>query len=266
MPNASSLVRQLVEVRCRYTGETHSAVLPEIIRGLEPLTKDDRDCLLAALHDHDVLIQADLQSAVLPDAVTGEQQYLEAALFVAAGKVGGPVFRMVRPLADGIAVHVRPDALIPLLRGLLLGLAGLRLRRHRRHQELYLPGTSARVVLPAVAAARLAYLGEEFWPWLLRGPRPRADVQLCPWNAAASALLRRSSVFDTAWECTAAPPTCRVTWRDGLTTARVAALLAHRSWVCHCWAVDLPSSTWSSGWRWAASNSSALTWSGALSR
>jgi hypothetical protein len=195
MPNHSSLVRRIADLRSSYTGETDSSVLPATARGLQLLTTGERMLLLGALGGDYTMrllgenavppLSADIRRAVLPDAATTIQQELEAHILLAAGRAvphlharrnrdpepTARVFRMVRPVSEELVVHVEPPALAPLLVELLprqvgrdvLGVAGLRMHLHRRHLQLCLADApDARVLIANVSyrqwAAALAFV------------------------------------------------------------------------------------------------------------
>ncbi|WP_025353696.1 hypothetical protein [Kutzneria albida] len=173
MPNRTSLIRRLAELRSSYTGETDSSVLPAISQGGQLLDPDERAQLLSTLAHNWVTralgenslppLPARIRQAVLPDATTRDQRELESGILAAAGRAvnylhlrrpadllrPARVFRMVRSLPGDLVLHIEPPALAPLMLELMpritaddvLGLPGLRARLHRRHVELYLVDT-----------------------------------------------------------------------------------------------------------------------------
>jgi hypothetical protein len=196
MPNRSSLLRRLTELRRCYTGETDSSVVPAISQGLHGLDTHDRAQLLEVL-DHNyvtrlmgepshVRLPTRIRHAVLPHAATPAQQELEACVLAAASRAvnhlllrppadlsrPARIFRMVRSLPDDLVIHLEPLALAPLLAELLpktvnddiQGVPGLRVKPHRRHLELHLidTDTTAMVLLATTShrqwTAALAYI------------------------------------------------------------------------------------------------------------
>jgi hypothetical protein len=253
MPNRSSLVRRLAELHRIYTGETDSSLLPVITQSAGGLSLADRVWLLDALGGcQDTPMPPAVGPAVLPDATSTQQQRLEAGILYAAAHANhGPVFRMVRPQLDELWLHVHGDALTPLLAVVLprvtvdgpVGLPGVRIRRHRRHIELYLLDSTTRVLLAAVSEARqsesltaLGLYGEESVWRNWRQPHPLTDAELAATStghltaAIGSALLRRVCLFPTVprvLHSPHAPGVCGVDWPEGRSTREVAAALTH---------------------------------------
>ncbi|GAA0648377.1 hypothetical protein GCM10010174_84750 [Kutzneria viridogrisea] len=199
MPNKTSLIRRLAELRSSYTGETDSSVLPAISQGGQLLDPDERAQLLSTLAHNWVTralgenslppLPARIRQAVLPDATTRDQRELESGILAAAGRAvnylhlrrpadllrPARVFRMVRSLPGDLVLHIEPPALAPLMLELMpritaddvLGLPGLRARLHRRHVELYLVDTDppATVLISNVSyrqwLAAMAFLDAE---------------------------------------------------------------------------------------------------------
>jgi hypothetical protein len=186
VPNRSSLIRRLAELRHGYTGETDSSVIPAISHGARELTTEDRAGLLTALgrdystrllgEDSGTPLPPQVRNAVLPDTSSTGQRELEAGVLAAASRavshltqcpVTRPtgVFRMVRPLPTELVLHVEPTALAPLLLELLprpvdggvTGVPGLRVRLHRRHLELYLIDTVDTDEAATVLLANVSY-------------------------------------------------------------------------------------------------------------
>jgi hypothetical protein len=280
MPHRLSLVRRLAQLRRMYTGETDSSLMPVVTAGVQRLVPDDR-VLLHELLDNDNVgrLFGDDELAPLPtrvrrellaDASTEGQRELESGIFTAAGRVvnylhlrmpadllrPARVFRMIRPHADEMVLHLESGALGPLLAELLprvaekemLGVPGLRARLHRRHVELYLvDDVSATVHLSNISyrqwvaaltfAESLVDLGE--LRWLGNDPTPLTDAERLaldvrhrsPGPAALnSSLLRRARMFgDALW---LAPwsrgcETTHVEWAGQPPLGRVARLLLH---------------------------------------
>ena len=170
MPHRLSLVRRLALLRRMYTGETDSTLLPAVTGSVQQLTPDDRAQLHEVLDNDNVSRlfgddelappPARVRQAMLADAPTEGQRELESGILTAAGRAvnylhlrtpadllrPARVFRMVRPHAHEMVLHLEGGALGPLLVELLpritpdelLGVPGLRARLHRRHVELYL--------------------------------------------------------------------------------------------------------------------------------
>jgi hypothetical protein len=189
MPNRSSLIRRLAELRSSFTGETDSSVLPAISQGGQLLDTADRTRLLETL-SHNWVTRAmgentvaplarNIRQAVMPDATTDAQRELESGVLAAAGRAvnylhlrrpadllrPAKVFRMVRPQPVELVLHIEPPSLAPLLLELMpritdddvLGIPGLRAKLHRRHVELYLIDTDP------VATVLLANVSYRQW-------------------------------------------------------------------------------------------------------
>lgn len=280
MPHRLSLVRRLALLRRMYTGETDSTLLPAITSGLQQLSQDDRAQLHEIL-DHDNVGRlfgddelpappARVRQAMLADAPTEGQRELESGILTAAGRAvnylhlrtpadllrPARVFRMVRPHAHEMVLHLEGGALGPLLAELmprateheLLGVPGLRARLHRRHVELHLvDDVSATVHLSNVSyrqwTAALAFvesvvdLGE--LRWLGNDPTPLTDAERfaldtrhrSPGPAGLnSSLLRRARIFgDSLWltPWSRGCETTHVEWTPPSSLGRVARLLLH---------------------------------------
>ncbi|GAA0609020.1 hypothetical protein GCM10010174_27840 [Kutzneria viridogrisea] len=166
MPNRTSLIRRLAELRSSYTGETDSSVLPAISAGGATLDPEDRASVLRILaHNYaprllgantTAPLPARIRHALLPDATTPGQRHLEAAVLLAlrrarihlrhrtAPRQAG-MFRMIRSRPAELVLHLEPATLPALLAelcprvvdGALVGVPGLRVRLHRRHVQLF---------------------------------------------------------------------------------------------------------------------------------
>ncbi|HEY0498015.1 MAG TPA: hypothetical protein VGD48_19905 [Kutzneria sp.] len=280
MPHRLSLVRRLALLRRMYTGETDSSLMPAVTAGVQRLTPDDRAQLhevldndnVGRLFGHDELTPppTHVRHALLADASTEGQRELESGILTAAGRAvnylhlrmpadllrPARVFRMVRPHAHEMVLHLENGALGPLLVELmpritpdeLLGVPGLRARLHRRHVELYLvDDVSATVHLSNVSyrqwvaaltfAESLVDMGE--LRWLGNDPTPLTDAERSaldtrhrsPGPAALnSSLLRRVRVFgDALWlvPWSRGCETTHVEWTAEPSLGRVARLLLH---------------------------------------
>jgi hypothetical protein len=257
MTHRSSLFNRLAALRQTYTGETRSAVVPEIHYTLAGLTSDDRALLRAALDGtHLDPLPQHLRGLLIPDAIREPQQHLEASVLDAVSRAGfhhPDLLRMVRPHRDRIDLHLQPKALAPLLRELLPaedpdgtfgGIPGLRAVVHRRHIELYLLHSipKATLLLPAISyrswTGALAEIESPQNPlrWLGNDPTPLRPVELDterdkPYAAVASAILRRLKLFPTPPEVTTSayhPRLCAVDWCDGPSTAQAMLALVHQ--------------------------------------
>ncbi|MBV9845659.1 MAG: hypothetical protein JOZ47_11360 [Kutzneria sp.] len=228
MPNRTSLIRRLADLRSIYTGETDSSVLPSISQGGQRLDARDRALLLEAL-DHNWATRAmgenslpppatHIRQALLPDARTPGQREFEAAVLAAASRAvnylhlrrpanllrPARVFRMVRPQPVELVLHVEPCSLAPLLLELMpriteddvLGVPGLRARLHRRHVELYLVDTDP---VATVLLAGVSYPTVDGCDGLRRSRRsrcwraPLARQRRPPADLAGSCGTRRSA-------------------------------------------------------------------------
>lgn len=198
----TSLLKELVDRRRRYTREPASTAVPSIRSALGHLGRQDRDALVRALRTAPALLLTSrlgeacpkhVMQAVFPDAVNTAQQELEAALILAASRAvnhlhryppaslrrPASVFRSISPGADCSAteVAVAEPALGPLLSELLPfvasdeevnGVPGLRIQRHRRCVELSLAqcNAPASVIIKDVDSrtwkAALAYVDASF--------------------------------------------------------------------------------------------------------
>ncbi|HTI27311.1 MAG TPA: hypothetical protein VL652_40375 [Kutzneria sp.] len=280
MPHRLSLVRRLALLRRMYTGETDSSLMPVVTAGVQRLSPDDRGRLHEMLDNDNVgrLFGDDelppppthVRRALLADALTEGQRELESGIFTAAGRAvnylhlrvpadllrPARVFRMVRPHADEMVLHLESGALGPLLAELLprvaggemLGVPGLRARLHRRHVELYLvDDVSATVHLSNISyrqwVAALAFaeslvdLGD--LRWLGNDPTPLTEAERSvldtrhrsPGPAALnSSLLRRARIFGDALWLTPWSRGCETThveWAGQPSLGRVARLLLH---------------------------------------
>ncbi|GAA0649775.1 hypothetical protein GCM10010174_86610 [Kutzneria viridogrisea] len=232
MPNSTSLIRRLADLRSQYTGETDSAVLPAICHGTTLLTREDRAQVLDAL-DGDGPLPEHIRRAILPDASTVDQQELEAAVLraasravhLAANPLTDKVFRMSRPLPDQLVLHLAPQALRPLVQELLPletedGLDGypcLRARMYRRHVELHVPGAS--VHLANVSYTSWQFASEGRWTGNDADPPTPAELDALAHRdcgrtspATASALLRRICLFPVQPLVIATPEACYLDW------------------------------------------------------
>jgi hypothetical protein len=280
MPHRLSLVRRLAQLRRLYTGETDSTLLPAVTAGVQQLTADDRAQLHEVLDNDNVsrLFGDDeltppptrVRQAMLASAPTEGQRELESGIFTAAGRAvnylhlrmpadllrPARVFRMVRPHAHELVLHLEGGALGPLLVELMpritpdevIGVPGLRARLHRRHVELYLvDDVSAAVHLSNVSyrqwTAALAFaeslvdMGE--LRWLGNDPTPLTDAERSaldtrhrsPGPAGLnSALLRRAGIFgDALWfvPWSRGCETTHVEWTPQPSLGRVTRLLMH---------------------------------------
>ncbi|GAA0589510.1 hypothetical protein GCM10010174_00450 [Kutzneria viridogrisea] len=208
MPNRTSLIRRLADLRRQFTGETDSTVLPAISRGGQQLDPVERALLLGAIcrdysarllgDDHAPPLPGRIRAAVLPDATHPGQVQLEAGILAALSRalgymrLGSPLtaglaaqpgraLRMVRPQPDELVLHLEPPILAPLMLELLpritscdtvAGVPGLRARLHRRHIELYLFGSEP------VATVLLANVSYRQWlaaMAFLEAARPESD-------------------------------------------------------------------------------------------
>ncbi|QUQ69969.1 hypothetical protein JJ691_77370 [Kutzneria sp. CA-103260] len=280
MPHKLSLVRRLAMLRRMYTGETDSSLLPAITAGVHQLVADDRAQLHEILDNDNVgrLFGDDelppppnrVRQAMLADAPTEGQRELESGILTAAGRAvnylhlrmpadllrPARVFRMIRPHAHELVLHLEGGALGPLLAELmphvaqdeLVGVPGLRARLHRRHVELYLvDDISAAVHLSNVSyrqwtaglafAESLVDMGE--LRWLGNDPTPLTDAERAaldtrhrsPGPAGLnSSLLRRFRIFgDALWSVawSRGCETTKVEWTPQPSLGRVARLLMH---------------------------------------
>ncbi|AHH94075.1 hypothetical protein KALB_700 [Kutzneria albida DSM 43870] len=226
--------------------------MPALVQALDPLGTGDRRLLLDALDELlDVPLSPAVHRAVLPDARTSDQQYLEAGILYAASRVSpAAVFRMVRPLGHELWLHIRDEAVTPLLAELLPrvttnglgGVPGLRISLYRRHIELYLVDSDARVLLSGVTYRQWADTLSAFstcgdvplWgQW--KHPHPLTDTERAASRrehvaaaAVSSALLRRISLFTTVPRIVHSPfalGACGVDWSEGPSTSEIAGVL-----------------------------------------
>jgi hypothetical protein len=257
MTHRSSLFNRLAALRQTYTGETRSAVVPEIhytLAGLDPV---DRALLRATLDGtHFAPLPQHLRGLLIPDAVMQPQQHLEASVLDAVSRVAfhhPAILRMVRPHRDRIDLHLQPKALVTLLRELLpseepdgtfRGIPGLRAVVHRRHIELYLLHSipKATLLLPTISYRSWHEALEEIESpqnplrWLGNDPTPLRPAELDaerdkPHAALASAILRRLQLLPTPPEVTTSvdhPGLCALDWCDGPSTAHVMHALVHQ--------------------------------------
>ncbi|MFC0435578.1 hypothetical protein [Kutzneria buriramensis] len=257
MPHSLSLTNRMADLRHSYTGETRSAIIPEIQARLATLDADDRALLKAAFEGtHTDPLPQRLRSAVIPDAASYAQQHLEASVLDAVSRAGShhpTLLRMVRPRSHHIALHIQPEGLAPLLRELLPcehhdgtfhGIPGLRAIVHRRHVELYLLHSipKASLVLSAVSYRSWHDALDEIEPpqnplrWLGNDPTPLRPVELKlehakPHAPVASAILRRLRLFPEPPEVTTSPEypgVCALDWHGGPSTAHVVRALVHQ--------------------------------------
>lgn len=253
MPNNTSLIARLATLRRSYTGETQCAVLPEIRIGLEGLDSAGRADLVGYFGGSlGGPISVSVKAALIPDASSLTQQWLEAAVLDAASRVvpqWSQVFWAVRPRVHELILHVQPEALGPLLRQLLpregehglCGVPGLRGRVHRRHVELYLLDSDppASVVLAGVSYRRWTTLLDQIdtlgnpLRWLGNDARPLSPTELDSRHrkyesAIMSAVLRRIRLFPVLPEVTVLPGGCTLDWLEGPSTARAMLALQHR--------------------------------------
>jgi hypothetical protein len=256
MTHRSSLFNRLAALRQTYTGETRSAVVPEVHYCLAGLDSDDRGLLRAILDgtNFDPLPQH-LRGLLIPDAVMQPQQHLEASVLDAVSRAGfhhPALLRMVRPHRDHIDLHLQPKVLAQLLRELLpseepdgtfRGIPGLRAIVHRRHIELYLLHSipKATLLLPAISyrpwTEALAEIESQQNPlrWLGNDPTPLRPAELDaerdkPHAALASAILRRLRLFTAPPEVNTFanhPDILNLDWYQGSSTANVLRMLVH---------------------------------------
>jgi hypothetical protein len=241
MPHQSSLFNRMAALRQTYTGETRSAVVPEIHYSLAGLDSDDRALLRATLDGtHLDPLPQHLRGLLIPDAIRQPQQHLEASVLDAVSRAGfrhPALLRMVRPQRDRIDLHLQPKALAPLLRELLpsedpdgafRGISGIRAIVHRRHIELYLLYSipKATLLLPTISYRSWHEALEEIESpqnplrWLGNDPTPLRPAELDaerdkPHAALASAILRRLQLFPTPPEVTTSaehPRLCALDW------------------------------------------------------
>ncbi|QUQ66060.1 hypothetical protein [Kutzneria sp. CA-103260] len=272
-----SLVLQLRELRRSYTGETDSSLLPAVAAGLRTLPVGSREKTSKIMNSGfearllgencDPPVTGRIRRAVLADAADSGQQQLEAGILYALGGIAPyqwpetkvvapmPVCVAVRPAVEGgsITMHMRASAATPMITTLLprvvdgtvRGLAGLRVRIHRRHVELYLADATGS------GSVHLANMSVRQWAGMLgyarmltgyRWPTYFDEPLTDPERAAitrgrvpgpgrlASALLRRLRIFgDTVW-FTAQPSgltDIHLTWAGGHTAPHVAVALVH---------------------------------------
>jgi hypothetical protein len=167
----TSLTDQIVDLRRTYTGENLTQAVAAVRPLLQRLSADQRGLLTDTLRGGSAVPDG-LRRALLPDVTFAAQQELEAGLLRAAcdtasylhlrpPAVPAHAFSTVEP-HDWPRLHVAERALGPLLYellprvevGQLMGLPGLRHRRHPRAVELYLADApDARAVLSGVDAA-----------------------------------------------------------------------------------------------------------------
>ncbi|QUQ64535.1 hypothetical protein [Kutzneria sp. CA-103260] len=100
MPHSLSPTNRMADLRHTYTGETRSAIIPEIQARLATLDANDRALLRAAFDgNHSDTPPQRVRSAVIPDAASLAQQHLEASALDAIGRAGShhpTLLRMVR--------------------------------------------------------------------------------------------------------------------------------------------------------------------------
>jgi hypothetical protein len=246
MPNGSSLIRRLADLRRDYTGETDSSVLPAISHGGQLLDTDDRALLLKTLNHNWVTrvlgenslppLPHHIRHAVLPDATTNTQRALEARIGLAASRAvthllvrpPASVFRMVRPLPDSLVLHLTPHALGPLLLE-LTPTPGLSAFPHRRHVEL------VQTDADPVASVHLANVSYRHWTAAMAfvdaaHPAPKPDAPPPHTTPLASALLRRAALFSHAPWFTLWPTddmTLQAEWPAGPSLPSTTAALLH---------------------------------------
>lgn len=170
----TSLTDQLVDLRRVYTGENLTQAVPAVKAALRTFSADERDQVVDALRGRAPLAER-LSTALLPEALSGHQRDLEAALVKIASDATAhlqlrPPASMLRPSHPFRAVephavprlHLADFALGPLLFELLprvqdgwvTGVAGIRTCRHPRSVEIYpVDQPDARVVLAGVDSA-----------------------------------------------------------------------------------------------------------------
>ncbi|MFC0433364.1 hypothetical protein [Kutzneria buriramensis] len=269
-----NLTRRIAALRHAYTGETDATLIPAAQAaacGFSPQQRDlvssilDGDWGARLLGHPEPIIDTAIRSPVLLDTTVHPQHELDAAVLLALGRAHTyyghsralpqrTLCRMVRPTRDELVLALFPQTLATVLAellpherdGQLLGLAGLRLRLHRRHAELYLAdadptvrvavsNTSFRQAAAAMAFAT-AHTGCATTPH--DEPAPLSELEELAIGlgrvpgpiALASALLRRAGLFaDADWVAIeAVGSNClRIDWYGGPTPAHVAALLTH---------------------------------------
>ncbi|MFI9388921.1 hypothetical protein [Kutzneria sp. NPDC052558] len=271
----------MADLRRQYTGEADATLCSDMVCGVGSLSLDDRR-LLAEELDRDAFVRPPgvdvvppvhdhVRAVVLPDATGSTQQSLEAEVLRAVVRAlhhldhpaasasrwfpssGGRVVRKVRPLPDGLTLHVNAGSLGPLLaellpritpEGVLVGMPGLRAVLHHRWVELYVLDSPANLTLANVPyrcwAAALAY-AEALDPgnplqWLGNDPLPiqpeerDAMAHHVPEpvsDSLLSAILRRCALFSAASNLAFRQTfgVLEIDWRDSPSLATVAARL-----------------------------------------
>jgi hypothetical protein len=269
-----SLHRRLVALRRTYTGEYDSTVMPAAHAILHKLDTAQREHLWTMLDSQygtrllgapEPLADPAIRAMVVPDATTHRQRELEAGVFLALrhvhplvghghGLPQGALCRRVYPTHDGQALALSPHTLAAVLAELLPreqdgdlhGLAGLRVRLHRRDVQLYLADTepAATVVLPSISKREFT-AALAFATTLTGAPTPSLD-EPAPLSEAErlaitlgtvpgplaleSAVLRRFGLFrDTDWTTIelVGLSCLRIDWAGGPTPALIAQQLTH---------------------------------------
>jgi hypothetical protein len=211
VPHTKSLVRQLAEIRKSFTGEATSVARLAVVDMLRHKPLARRQLAEVIHHNADAnLLPPEARSLVVPDALRPEQRALETGLYHALSRIGFAAIRSARPQFDGLVVGVNDEAATLLLAELLprqteyglVGVPGLRVRAYRRHIDLYLVGTTARVTLSTVLYRHWIEVIALFGHSDERHPAPLTESELAAIAdedpAAAivpSALLRRPALF-----------------------------------------------------------------------
>jgi hypothetical protein len=274
--NALLAATHVAELRSALTGEPATRLVPATQGALANLNQSQQAQLADVVSEGisgfngrllgvaSPTVDHMIRSAVLPDATTTAQRELETAVLLAVGRAhnyrrpdsDGPratLCKWVRPRDSELVLMLTPQAQTAVLAelvprehdGRLVGLAGLRLRQHHGHAELFLADANqqAMVRVPRIShrqlAAALAFsgvtAGSLAWPSTL--PSALSDIEalfaaagrVAGPTALGSALLRRLGVLgnaeriaiETVGSC------LRLDWTGGASAAWVATLLTH---------------------------------------
>jgi hypothetical protein len=253
----TSMLTRLIELRRRYTGESHSAAVPEVRAALGELCAEEREQLRDSLElPNPQQLPPRLRAVVIPDAATPPQRFLETAVLLAVGRIGFTApgaIRAVAPSRDELILRMDPEAVGLLLRGLmpretdtgLDGVPGLRVYSDRRNLRLYLHNTDtvSAVRIASVSVRQFLDLLERIdvdrpagdpLRWLGNDPAPLQPAEQEPlpvrgYVDAASDLLRRIRLFPTIPEVMLLPAenAVAVDWQHGASTAKVLMDLQH---------------------------------------
>jgi hypothetical protein len=269
-----SLHRTTTALRRTYTGEHNSTAMPATHAILCELSAADRENIKTLLESDfgarllgtpELIADAVIRAAVLPDAATHRQHELEGALLLALGRVhtyhshdqGLPrraLCRRVHPRHDGLTLTLSPHTLAAVLAeilpreddGDLRGLAGLRFRLHHRHVELYLADADPQVTVLVGSISQREFAAALAFTTVVTGstvhptdePAPLSEAEQLAITlgtthgpiALQSAVLRRFGLFREAdWTAIdLVGTTClRIDWAAGPTPALVAQHLTH---------------------------------------